>query len=441
MDVEYATRNETFTNNASDPIHNTYIPSWEDFNSSVNDVRYFLIGLYTTVSILGLLGNILILMTLARKWKEKTIINFLVGHLAFSDILVVLFCSPFTLTCVLLDHWIFGEAMCHIVPFLQCVSVVVSTLVLMTIAMVRYHMISHPLSAHLSVNAGCLLLAMIWALSLSVCSPLPVFHTTVDLSERFHLEPLRNKSLCIESWPSSGYRIAFTISLLFIQYILPVVCLTASHVSLCWRVSASVQVQPRAQAEENEMIRLTLQQPDETASQPDQHTNSDSWRLALARKQRRRYSKKTCLVGPATSSRETDSRERLTPKERDKSPAPLLPTVPICFELKEDETMELQKMFTASKSVSRVRRRTRGVFLKLTTVALAFAISWMPLHLFHLVTDFNANLISSRHFKLIYCICHLLGMMSCCLNPILYGFLNNGIKSDLLSLIKCFYMS
>ncbi|MBN3295456.1 NPY5R protein, partial [Amia calva] len=329
--------------------------------------------------------------------------------------------------------------MCHVVPFLQCVSVMVSTLVLMSIAMVRYHMISHPLSRHLSINAGYLLLGIIWTLGFSICSPLPVFHKMVDLSETFHLESLQNKSLCIESWPSSSYRVAFTISLLFVQYVLPVVCLTLSHASVCRRVSSSVPHPEQVQTEENEMIDLTLQPPEHRSCLPPPPallSNSERWRLALARKQRKRYSRRAASVVPAAYGHEHNSSERLQHE------GPLLfPGVPVCFELKEEEATELQKMLIISKSISRMRRRSKSVFYKLTAVVLAFAISWMPLHVFHLVTDFSANLISSRHFKLIYCICHLLGMLSCCLNPILYGFLNNGIKSDLLSLVKCFYIS
>uniref|UniRef100_W5NNV8 Neuropeptide Y receptor type 5 n=2 Tax=Lepisosteus oculatus TaxID=7918 RepID=W5NNV8_LEPOC len=440
MDLEYPNGSEVSKDNTS-AFFNSDFPLWEDFNSSVDDVRYFLIGLYTFISILGLLGNILILTALTRKWKEKTIINFLVGNLAFSDILVVLFCAPFTLTCVLLDHWVFGDVMCHIVPFLQCVSVMVSTLVLMSIAIVRYHMISHPLSRHLSLNAGYILLGIIWTLALSICSPLPVFHKTVDLSETFHLESLKNKSLCIESWPSGGYRTAFTISLLFVQYILPLVCLTVSHASVCRRVSSSVPSHLQVQTEEKEMINLTLQQPNQKSCIPTQFTDSEKWKLVLAQKQRKRYNKKTSSVVPAMYSHENDSAEYLHPQSQHHPSTLLLSGVPVCFELKEEEATELHKMLTISKSISRMKKRSKSVFFKLTIVVLAFAISWMPLHIFHLVTDFSANHISSRHFKLIYCICHLLGMLSCCLNPVLYGFLNNGIKSDLLSLLKCFYIS
>ncbi|XP_033890844.3 neuropeptide Y receptor type 5-like [Acipenser ruthenus] len=443
MDLVYSNRSDVMSVNESSALYRSHFPSWEDFNSSVDDIRYFVIGVYTFVSLLGLLGNVLILMALIRKWKEKTVMNFLVGNLAFSDILVVLFCSPFTLTCVLLDHWIFGDIMCHIVPFLQCVSVMVSTLMLMSIAMVRHHMISHPLSRHLTVNTGYLLLGIIWTLSLSICSPLSVFHKTIELKETFHLDSLKNKFLCIESWPSDSYRIAFTISLLFVQYILPIVCLIVSHASVCRRVSSSVPNQ-EVQPEENETIDLTLHQSDRHSCSAPQLSNSERWRLSIVRKQRKRYNKKCSSVMPVMYNHNNDSGELLHPKSKDQhtpSRNILLSSVPVCFELKAEENTELQKMLPISKSISRMKKRSKSVFYKLTIVILAFAISWMPLHIFHLVTDFGADLISSKHFKLVYCICHLLGMLSCCLNPILYGFLNNGIKADLISLIKCFYIS
>uniref|UniRef100_G1PJN2 Neuropeptide Y receptor type 5 n=1 Tax=Myotis lucifugus TaxID=59463 RepID=G1PJN2_MYOLU len=288
------------------------------------------LAIYTLVSLLGFMGNLLILMALMRKRNQNTTVNFLIGNLAFSDILIVLFCSPFTLTSVLLDQWMFGKVMCHIMPFLQCVSVLVSTLILISIAIVRYHMIKHPISNNLTANHGYFLVATVWTLGFAICSPLPVFHSLVELRETFGSALLSSKYLCVESWPSDSYRIAFTISLLLVQYILPLVCLTISHTSVCRSISK---------------------------------------------------------ISSRQSLKHTSRKIRLCEKS--------------------------------------------ALFIELTILILVFAVSWMPLHLFHVVTDFNDNLISNRHFKLVYCICHLLGMMSCCLNPILYGFLNNGIKAEL----------
>ncbi|XP_062991693.1 neuropeptide Y receptor type 5 [Elgaria multicarinata webbii] len=429
--------------NISAPSKGSNFPTWEDYKSSVDDIQYFLIGLYTMISLAGFMGNLLILVALM-KCKQKTIINFLIGNLAFSDILVVVFCSPFTLTSVLLDHWMFGKVMCHMMPFLQCVSVLVSTWMLISIAVVRYRLIRHPLSSNLTLKHGCYLILAIWTLGLGVCSPLLVFHKLVDLPDALGLEALNSKHVCVESWPSDWYRIAFTISLLLMQYILPLVCLTVSHTRVCKSVSSRLSVREN-KLEENEMINLTLHAPKSHGSQ-GQLFSSERWTYTLVRKHRRRYSKKTASVTPEMSRHhqnhnsgdlaETSGTER----SQLSSSSKFIPGIPICFEVKPGNS-EVQDGTTVARPISQVKKRSRKVFWRLTVLILVFAVSWMPLHVFHVVTDFNGNLISNKHFKLVYCICHLLGMMSCCLNPILYGFLNNGIKADLMALIPCLQIS
>ena len=440
---DYYNKTSAGENNTA-ALRNSDFPVWDDYKSSVDDLQYFLIGLYTLVSLLGFMGNLLILMALMRKRNQKTTVNFLIGNLAFSDILVVLFCSPFTLTSVLLDQWMFGRVMCHIMPFLQCVTVLVSTLILISIAIVRYHMIKHPVSNHLTANHGYFLIATVWTLGFAMCSPLPVFHSLVELQETFGSALLSNRYLCVESWPSDAYRIAFTISLLLVQYILPLVCLTVSHTSVCRSISCGLSNKEN-QLEEKEMINLTLH-PSQKSGPQVKLPSSQKWSYSFIRKHRRRYSKKTACVLPAPARPPLENRPGRLPEHAGsrKSPLPssskFIPGVPTCFEVKPEENSDVHEM-RVNQSIMRIKKRSRSVFYRLTILILVFAVSWMPLHLFHVVTDFNDNLISNRHFKLVYCICHLLCMMSCCLNPILYGFLNNGIKADLRSLIHCLHMS
>ncbi|XP_004382115.1 neuropeptide Y receptor type 5 [Trichechus manatus latirostris] len=432
------------TENNTAVTRNSAFPVWEDYKSSVDDLQYFLIGLYTFVSLLGFTGNLLILTALTRKCNQKTVVNFLIGNLAFSDILVVLFCSPFTLTSVLLDQWVFGKVMCHTMPFLQCVSVLVSTLILISIAVVRYHMIKHPLSNSLTANHGYFLVATVWTLGFAICSPLPAFHSLVELQETFGSRSLSSRYLCVESWPSDSYRIAFTISLLLVQYILPLVCLTVSHTSVCRSISWGVSSKEN-RLEENEMINLTLH-PAKKSGPPVKRSGSRKWGDSFIRKHKRSYSKKTACVLPAPARPPPANHSGMLPenpgslRSQLSSSSKFIPGVPTCFEVKPEENSDVHEM-RLSRSLTRIKKRSRSVFYRLTILILVFAVSWMPLHLFHVVTDFNDNLISNRHFKLVYCICHLLGMMSCCLNPILYGFLNNGIKADLMSLIHCLRMS
>lgn len=430
--------------NSSAPSKSSNFPTWEDYKNSVDDIQYFLIGLYTLISLAGFLGNLLILMALL-KCKQKTIINFLIGNLAFSDILVVVFCSPFTLTSVLLDQWMFGQVMCRVMPFLQCVSVLVSTWMLISIAVVRYHLIRHPLSSQLTQRHGCYLILAIWTLGLAVCSPLLVFYKVVPLNEALDLEALKSKHLCVESWPSVWYRIAFTISLLLMQYILPLVCLTISHTHVCRSVSSRL-LGKKTKLEDNEMINLTLHAPKSRRAQVPP-SSTKRWSYSFVRKHRRRYSKKTASVMPALSRPHWGHRSGELPetsstgKSHLSSCSKFIPGIPVCFEMKPEDNSEAQDGITVAQTPTRIKKRSRKVFCRLTVLILAFAVSWMPLHVFHIVTDFNGNLISNKHFKLVYCVCHLLGMMSCCINPILYGFLNNGIKADLMSFLSCLQIS
>uniref|UniRef100_A0A3B4BJI7 G-protein coupled receptors family 1 profile domain-containing protein n=1 Tax=Periophthalmus magnuspinnatus TaxID=409849 RepID=A0A3B4BJI7_9GOBI len=70
---------------------------------------------YSVTMVLGLVGNI------------ANVTSIFICNLSFSDILVCVFCLPFTVIYTLMDHWVFGALMCRLVPFIQCVSVTVSS--------------------------------------------------------------------------------------------------------------------------------------------------------------------------------------------------------------------------------------------------------------------------------------------------------------------------
>ena len=74
----------------------------------------------------------------------------------------------------------------------------------------------------------------------------------------------------------------------------------------------------------------------------------------------------------------------------------------------------------------------------LSAVALTFAISWLPLNIFNLVVD-SANPFGDDldTMLIIYAVCHLCGMSSACVNPLLYGWLNVKLRQEIVLLIRC----
>jgi neuropeptide Y receptor type 5 len=55
-------------------------------------------------------------------------------------------------------------------------------------------------------------------------------------------------------------------------------------------------------------------------------------------------------------------------------------------------------------------------------MAIAFCGSWFPLHFINILDDFEVIEYPSREARFtVFAVCHLLGMVSACVNPILYG--------------------
>ncbi|XP_069467293.1 neuropeptide Y receptor type 4-2-like [Ambystoma mexicanum] len=92
-------------------------------------------------------------------------------------------------------------------------------------------------------------------------------------------------------------------------------------------------------------------------------------------------------------------------------------------------------MFERSEYNSRMAHIKR-VNVMLASMVAAFAVCWLPFYIFNTVYDWNHEAIAVCQHDLIFSLCHLLAMMSTCINPIIYGFLNSNFKKEVKSLIQ-----
>uniref|UniRef100_A0A914VTS2 G-protein coupled receptors family 1 profile domain-containing protein n=1 Tax=Plectus sambesii TaxID=2011161 RepID=A0A914VTS2_9BILA len=91
----------------------------------------------------------------------------------------------------------------------------------------------------------------------------------------------------------------------------------------------------------------------------------------------------------------------------------------------------------ASRTLDTQRRqamtnKNRKAFLLLTGLVFVYAVCWLPVNLYN-----TLNVLDFFHFsqyKYIYC--HLVGMTSACLNPVLYGVLNENFRVAFATLIR-----
>ena len=79
-----------------------------------------------------------------------------------------------------------------------------------------------------------------------------------------------------------------------------------------------------------------------------------------------------------------------------------------------------------------------GIPQMLILVVILFAVSWLPLNLYHLVSDWSRDTSDSLHSSTIFFISHILAMSNVTCNPFVYFWLNKVSQQTVLkSDVKC----
>lgn len=132
--------------------------------------------IYSLIFLIGITGNSLVVYVVCRKKSMQSVTNLFIMNLALSDILMCLLAVPFTPISFFQEYWILGEFLCHLIPFSLTISVYVSTLTSLAIAIDRYFVIVHPFKPRMKLGVCLLLIGVIWIVSISISLPLAIYN-------------------------------------------------------------------------------------------------------------------------------------------------------------------------------------------------------------------------------------------------------------------------
>lgn len=198
-------------------------------------LRVIFIALYCVIFVVGVTGNGVVVYVIVGNRSMQTPTNIFINNLALSDIMMCLLAVPFTPVSGLSHGWVLGEGLCHVVPMSLGVSVYVSTLTSMAIAVDRYFAVVHPFRARTSPRACLLVIVAVWVTSVTVSLPLAVY-------QRLGWDADQGVYVCQEHWPMYSARQFFTVTSLVLQYLVP-----CSVVTVCYSlVSAALRRRSRA---------------------------------------------------------------------------------------------------------------------------------------------------------------------------------------------------
>ncbi|XP_078464460.1 prolactin-releasing peptide receptor-like [Lampetra fluviatilis] len=191
------------------------------------------IPLYALLTLVGVSGNLLLILVIARTKRLHNATNFLLGNLALSDLLVCLTCVPISAAFAFEPRgWVYGALLCYLVALLQPATVHVSVLSLTAIALDRYVVVAYPIRRRVAVRSCALTAGFIWIASAALACPAAVNTVYIDFRTE---EPQSELAIvvCEELWTGlEDQRLAYSCAMVIVSYLLPLLAVSASYCAI-----------------------------------------------------------------------------------------------------------------------------------------------------------------------------------------------------------------
>ncbi|XP_038609085.1 cholecystokinin receptor type A [Tachyglossus aculeatus] len=341
--------------------------------------------LYSLIFLLSVLGNTLVIAVLIRNKRMRTVTNIFLLSLAVSDLMLCLFCMPFTLIPNLLEDFIFGSVVCKTATYFMGISVSVSTFSLVAISLERYSAICKPLQSRVwqTKSHALKVITATWCLSFALMSPYPVYSSLVPFTK--HNNQTANK--CRVLLPSNVMQQSWYTFLLLILFLIPGIVMMVAYGLISLELYRGIKY-------DASLKKPTCER--KTSKNNSRYEDGDGCYLQKAKK------RKKMNLHPLPSGGGSAKIERVR----------------------------------STGSAGNLMAKKRVIRMLMVIVVLFF-LCWMPIfsaNAWRAYDTPSANrLLSGAPISFI----HLLSYTSACVNPIIYCFMNKRFRLGFLDTFTC----
>ncbi|ELT93995.1 hypothetical protein CAPTEDRAFT_25099, partial [Capitella teleta] len=178
--------------------------------------------LFGMVSIIGLIGNSLVVFVILTEAKMRTTVNLLLLNLAFSDIIFSGICVPFVTYHFVAENWLIGDVACKLLNFFIYVCVYVTVYTLVGISVVRYMAVvySNGSSRIRTKRNICMAVGVLWAVMLIINCPMLFLYRVKSITQELENgQASPPYYYCAMKDKDTGQKIFF--SFFFLTYLIP----------------------------------------------------------------------------------------------------------------------------------------------------------------------------------------------------------------------------
>ncbi|CAF1257804.1 unnamed protein product [Didymodactylos carnosus] len=216
-----------------------FTKSLDTTNSSTNNILFYFVPFYLIIFFTGFFGNGLVIVSILRSHRLRTVTNTYLLNLAIADFLL-LFSVPFLITTILANGWIFGTVLCKMYFNFIHINQYVSSLILASLSFDRWLAVCHPLKAmsfRTPYNCGIIIIAC-WLMSALFLSPTWLYARVFSDSPNIYWRRYLVQK-CIIDFPAISRippEIVFTYYGFFVGFIFPVTLITTFYLKLLIRL-------------------------------------------------------------------------------------------------------------------------------------------------------------------------------------------------------------
>ncbi|XP_050023861.1 QRFP-like peptide receptor [Dermacentor andersoni] len=184
---------------------------------------------YGATLLLGLVGNLLIVYTVARFPRMRSISNLFLASLASADLLIVLLCVPVKFGQLFSYTWTLGELGCKLLLYVQHVSMICSVLNLTFLSIERYYAVIHPVRSRYlcTFSQARRVIIFIWLAAFLTALPIIFVQVHVEMGLR------RRAYWCMRDEASPGAWRSFEIYMLILVLCIPTLVMGYAYAKIC----------------------------------------------------------------------------------------------------------------------------------------------------------------------------------------------------------------
>lgn len=189
---------------------------------------------YGSTFAIGLIGNSLIVYSVAHFRRMKSLSNVFLASLATADLIVIVFCVPVKFAQLFSFSWTFGTFLCKFVHYIQSLSAICSVYTLTAMSIERYYAIMYPVECRYicTMSQTKRIICLTWIGSIVLAMPTLWMQILLEVGEGPH----QRAYWCVRDWNNEVPWKIYELYLFIIILIIPLIIMSYSYAHICHKL-------------------------------------------------------------------------------------------------------------------------------------------------------------------------------------------------------------